>query len=178
MGIWDFDPFASDDAYNLLGELDDMLAARRHDGVGLRAALRIVGLPCVGFNRNGTPAGGNREPAVGLPAAHAARDWLAAAADNAIRQVRPGGEPYPELMGVAALGAMATLLGVAGPGLPLDEGRRERWALWLETAPVVWTPDPQRLEARRQVARSLREGTPITHHSVGGTALQVAVPQP
>lgn len=176
MGIWNFDAFASDDAYELLGQLDDLLAARR-DWTGVRAALRMVGLPCVGFNRNNTPAGGSREPVVSMDGAREALEWLSERADAAIREVRPGGEPRPELEGVAALGAMATLLGVAGPGLPVDPERRERWALWLETGPAIWTDDPQRLAARRQVARALREGTAITHHGIGGDPYQIQAPQ-
>jgi hypothetical protein len=174
MGTWGFDPFASDDAYNLLGELDDLLAVRK-DWTGLRAALRIVGLPCLGYSSHGE-VGGTREPRVSLEAAREALDWLSERVEAARRDVRPGGEARPELEGVAALGAVATLLAVAGPALLLDPTLRERWALWLETAPAVWTHDPRRLDARRQVASALRDGSPISYTTVGGTLVWITVP--
>lgn len=175
MGIWNYDAFGSDDAYDLLGAWDDMLAARKKDGRGLRAALLICGLPCVGYTARGTIS--VRNPSISLPAAQAALHWLAEKADAAIREVRPGGEPHPELTAVAALATLAVLLLVAGPKLPRDTPRLEQWALWLETAPVAWTPDPARLATRRQVARALREGTPLTHTGVcQGPEIVIATP--
>ena len=50
MGVWDFDAFASDDALDVLGELDDLLAATPQGRVsGLRRSIgERSRTPCVG----------------------------------------------------------------------------------------------------------------------------------
>jgi hypothetical protein len=65
------------------------------------------------------------------------------------------------------------VLQATGPALVLDAERREQWALWLETGPAIWTRDPARLAARREVATALRAGGPIHHAYLGGTIVTI-----
>jgi len=110
MDIWDFDAFASDDAYDVLGELDDLLAAHPA-GAGLRTALRTVRLPCVGYDddaNTGAPTPTTNEP-VSLSAARAALAWLADLVTTALHQPMTD---ETERKAVAALGAIAALQGL------------------------------------------------------------------
>ena len=150
----------------MLGAFDDMLAARR-DAVGLRVFLRTSGLPCVGFNRDGTPAGRTgKNLKVTRPALMAARDWLTVFIENAIRAVVPS-DPTAELEAVAALATVAALR-MCGSSLTINHALIDHWSLWLTTAPASWTHDPRRREARLQVAAALLDGGMVPHSGIAG----------
>ncbi len=164
MDIWDFDAFASDDAYDVLGELDDLLAAHPA-GAGLRTALRtIVRLPCVGYDydaETGARTPTTEEP-VSLSATRAALAWLADLVTTAIHQPMTD---ETELKAVAALGAIAAIR-VVIMGTETNTctpAQREEWTLWLETGPNIWTTDLRRAAARRALAYALRRGEMVAH---------------
>lgn len=175
MGIWNFESFGSDTAYEMLGAFDDMLVERR-DATGLRVLLRIIGLPCVGFNRDGTPAGGStrKNSKITATAILSAREWLTVFIEQAIRAVVPS-DPTAELEAVAALATVAALRGVCGSSLSINHALIDRWSLWLTTGPATWTHDPRRREARLQVAAALLEGGMVPHSGIAG-ALMPHVP--
>ena len=166
MGIWDFDAFASDDAYDVLGKLDDLLAAHSTGvgGAGLRTALRTVRLPCMGYDydaETGAPTPTTERP-VSLSAARVALAWLADLVTTAIHQPMTD---ETERKAVAALGAIAAIR-VVIMGTETNTctpAQREEWALWLETGPNIWTTDLRRAAARRALAYALRRGEMVAH---------------